>query len=123
MIQDILDTISDTAFKTLDKITQEIQIDVLHVHEDMAGKSGPLCGPRQIKKFISPYYRNIWELMKDRGTVLFDQDSDGDMNPVIDCFIEAGVNCMHPMEPAANMDIVKSARKVWKATSLLWRNR
>ena len=28
------------------------------------------------------------------------------MNPVIDAFLGAGVNCMHPMEPAANMDIV-----------------
>jgi uroporphyrinogen-III decarboxylase len=26
---------------------------------------------------------------------------------VIDAFLDAGVNCMHPMEPAANMDIVK----------------
>ena len=29
------------------------------------------------------------------------------MNAVIPAFLEAGVNCMYPMEPAANMDIVK----------------
>jgi uroporphyrinogen-III decarboxylase len=28
------------------------------------------------------------------------------MNAVIDSFLDAGVNLMHPMEPAANMDIV-----------------
>jgi uroporphyrinogen-III decarboxylase len=33
------------------------------------------------------------------------------MNPVIDAFLDAGVNCMHPMEPAANMDIVKVREK------------
>ena len=33
------------------------------------------------------------------------------MNPVIDAFLDAGVNCMHPMEPAANMDIVAIRRK------------
>jgi uroporphyrinogen-III decarboxylase len=32
-------------------------------------------------------------------------------NPVIDAFLEAGVNCMHPMEPAAGMDIVKVREK------------
>jgi len=30
---------------------------------------------------------------------------------VIDSFLEAGVNCMHPMEPAAGMDIVKVREK------------
>ena len=42
---------------------------------------------------------------------MFDQDSDGDMNPLLDVFLEAGVNCMHPMEPAANMDIVAVRQK------------
>jgi uroporphyrinogen-III decarboxylase len=80
----------------------------------MAGKSGPLAGPSQIREFIRPYYRKIWDLLHDRGAQLFDQDSDGDMNPVIDAFLDAGVNCMHPMEPAANMDIVKIREKYGK---------
>ncbi len=77
----------------------------------MAGKSGPLAGPKQIEEFIAPYYRRIWDLLAGRGTRLFDQDSDGDMNPVIPAFLEAGVNMMHPFEPAANMDIVEIRRK------------
>jgi uroporphyrinogen decarboxylase len=50
-------------------------------------------------------------MLADRGARLFDQDSDGDMNAVIPAFLDAGVNCMHPMEPAANMDIVKIREK------------
>ena len=107
LIHDILATIGDTAFRVLDEVSQKVQIDVLSIHEDMAGKSGPLAGPTQIEEFIKPYYRKIWDLLETRGTRLFDQDSDGDMNHVIPAFIDAGVNCMHPMEPAANMDIVK----------------
>lgn len=107
LIHDILNTIADTAVRVLDRVTQTVQIDLLSVHEDMAGKSGPLAGPRQVEEFIAPYYRRVWDLLSERGTRLFDQDSDGDMNAVISTFIEAGVNLMHPMEPAANMDIVK----------------
>ena len=33
------------------------------------------------------------------------------MNAVIPAFLDAGVNCMHPMEPAAGMDIVEVRRK------------
>ena len=107
LIHDILQTIGDTAFKVLECVSAAVQIDLLFVHEDMAGKTGPLAGPTQVVEFIAPYYRRIWDLLQDRGALLFDQDSDGDMNPVLDAFLNAGVNCMHPMEPAANMDIVK----------------
>ncbi|MBM3302452.1 MAG: hypothetical protein FJY85_21180, partial [Deltaproteobacteria bacterium] len=111
VLHDILRTVGDTAFKVLERVSAAIKIDLLFVHEDMAGKSGPLAGPVQIKEFITPYYRKIWDLLQERGARLFDQDSDGDMNPVIDAFLDAGVNCMHPMEPAANMDIVAIRRK------------
>lgn len=107
LIHDMLETIGETAFKVLERVTAIVPVDMLSVHEDMAGKSGPLAGPVQIREFIVPYYRRVWDLVQSRGARLFDQDSDGDMNPVIEAFLEAGINCMHPMEPAANMDIVK----------------
>jgi uroporphyrinogen-III decarboxylase len=107
LVHDILDTIGDTAFRVLDRVSSTVPVDMLSVHEDMAGKSGSLAGPRQIQEFIAPYYRRIWDMLAERGAHLFDQDSDGDMNAVIPAFLEAGVNCMHPMEPAANMDIVQ----------------
>ena len=107
LIHDILNTIGGTAFRVLDRVSATVQIDLLSVHEDMAGKTGSLAGPKQVNEFIKPYYRRIWDMLADRGARLFDQDSDGDMNGVIPAFLDAGVNCMHPMEPAANMDIVK----------------
>lgn len=107
LVHDIVDTIGETAYRVLDRVSRSVQVDLLSVHEDMAGKSGPMAGPRQVREFIAPYYRRIWELLASRGVRLFDQDSDGDMNAVIPAFLDAGVNCMHPMEPAANMDVVQ----------------
>lgn len=114
LIVDILHTISETALKVFDQVTSQLQVDRLFVHEDMAGKSGPLFGPRQVRDFILPYYRKVWDFLAERGVRLFDQDSDGNMNPVIDVFLDAGVNCMHPMEPAAGMDIVQMREKYGK---------
>ena len=111
LICDMLQTFGDTTERVLDRVSSSVQVDLLSVHEDMAGKSGPLAGPRQVREFFVPYYRRIWDMLADRGARLFDQDSDGDMNPVIDVFLDAGLNCMHPFEPAANMDIVKTRRK------------
>jgi Uroporphyrinogen decarboxylase (URO-D) len=111
VIHDILNTIADTALKVFERVTSEIQVDILGVHEDMAGKSGPLWGPDQIREFIKPYYLKCWNFLRDRGARIFDQDSDGDMNPVIDAFLECGLNSMYPMEPGSNMDIVKIRAK------------
>jgi hypothetical protein len=114
LIHEILDTIGQTAFRVLDRVTARVPIDLLFVHEDMAGRSGSLAGPVQIREFIAPYYRRVWDRVAERGARLFDQDSDGNMNAVIPAFLDAGVNCMHPMEPAAGMDIVEVRRKYAK---------
>jgi uroporphyrinogen-III decarboxylase len=114
LVHDILETIGNTAFQVLERVSRTVPVDLLSVHEDMAGKSGPLAGPRQIEEFIAPYYRRVWDILAERGAQIFDQDSDGNMNPVIDAFLAAGVNCMHPMEPAAGMDIVQVREKYGK---------
>ena len=86
-MQDIMNTISDTTFKVLDKISNEVVIDELYVHEDMAGKSGSLIGPNLIIQHIKPYYRKVWDMLSSKGTKLLTQDSDGNMNSVIYSFL------------------------------------
>jgi hypothetical protein len=107
LVQDIVQTISDTVCQVLDRVSQALVIDLLSVHEDMAGKSGPLAGPRQVKQFMQPYFRRVWELLQSRGARLFELDSDGDINAIIPALLDCGVNLIYPMEPAANMDIVQ----------------
>ena len=107
LIADMLRTIGDTAMTVLDRVSKTVTVDMLSVHEDMAGKSGPLAGPRQAREFIAPYYRRVWDMLADRGARLFGQDSDGNISDVIEPFLEAGLNLMYPMEPAAGMDIVQ----------------
>ena len=111
LVRDILDTISKTNVKVLEKITKYITIDQLSIHEDMAGKTAPLIGPNIVNEYLRPYYRASWDIVKDSGTKLFCQDSDGNMNQVIDAFIDCGVNIFYPCEPAGDMDIVRLREK------------
>lgn len=111
LMQDMMDTITNTACKVLDRISDKLVIDNISVHEDMAGKSGPLAGPNLIEEFIKPYYRSVWDMLSAKGTKLFCQDSDGNMDSVVDAFLDCGVNIMYPAEPAAGMDIVKLREK------------
>ncbi len=119
LMHDILDTLRETSVNVIERVTERLTIDQLFVHEDMAGKSGPLIGPRHVVEFIAPYYRACSDVVFDRGTRLFNQDSDGDMTPVLDAFLDCGVNVMHPFEPAAGMDIVAVRRRYGNRTAIL----
>ncbi|MCK4752028.1 MAG: hypothetical protein KAS75_01180 [Planctomycetes bacterium] len=119
MICDILGTVRDTSMKCLEQVCEHITIDQLFVHDDMAGKNGPLIGPTQVKEFIYPYYRPCWDLVSSHGTKLFNQDSDGDMRPVLDVFLDCGINVIHPCEPNAGMDIVELRKKYGNRLAML----
>ena len=111
LIEDMMTTFTDTALKVLERVGEIVPIDNLCVHEDMAGKSGPLIGPNLISEFIAPYYQKVWDCARSYGAKIFSQDSDGNMNPIIDAFLDCGVNCFFPLEPAAGMDIVEIRKK------------
>ena len=118
LIEDMLSTMASTSLKVFERILDIVQIDCMSVHEDMAGKSGPLAGPTQIREFIKPYYRTVWDALSSGGGKLFSQDSDGNMNPVIDSFLECGINISYPCEPAAGMDIVEIKKKYGNALAV-----
>jgi uroporphyrinogen-III decarboxylase len=119
LLHDMLETIGSTAARVLGEVAAQVPIDILSVHEDMAGKSGPLWGPVQIQEFIRPYYRRVWDPLVERGARIFQQDSDGNMNPVIDDFLDCGLTCMYPCEPAAGMDMVALRQKYGKRLSFM----
>ena len=61
-----------------------------------------------MKRFVEGEDRSQSTLFPER---LDDYIAEDNPVRVIDAFIDAGINCMHPMEPAANMDIVQIRQK------------
>lgn len=111
MIHDMLNTFADTAVRVIEQACSIAPLDVLFVHEDMAGKSGPLFGPLQIREFFAPYYKKVWDAARAHGAKLFSMDSDGDMSPILDDLVECGLNCIHPLEPVGGNDMVELRKK------------
>ena len=114
MLTDMLETFTDTAVRVIERVGEIVPIDYVGVHEDMAGKSGPLFGPAQIREFFRPYYSRVWEAAKAYGAKLFSQDSDGDISPILGELIDCGLNCIYPMEPVGGNDIVELRKKYGK---------
>jgi hypothetical protein len=111
LIHDILEALRQTAVGVLERVADRMTIDQLSVHEDFAGKSGPMMGPKQIQTFLRPYYRAAWDVAKAGGARIFQQDSDGNVSAVLADLLDCGLTSIIPMEPAAGMDIVEVRRR------------
>ncbi|MEX0332366.1 MAG: uroporphyrinogen decarboxylase family protein [Puniceicoccaceae bacterium] len=106
MVRNILETVGEMQARCLEQAIEISPVDILFVHEDFAGKSGPLVGPNHIRETFKPYYEQLWSIARSGGARLFDLDSDGYIDPVVDVLLECGINCLHPVEPGAGSDIV-----------------
>jgi hypothetical protein len=119
LLRDMLDTFAELNRWILTEVVAVVPVDQLSVHEDFAGKSGPLIGPNVIDEFIAPYYQDAWQIVRSAGAELFQLDSDGNINPVIDALMAGGVNSILPNEPAAGMDIVALRAKYGASLKLV----
>lgn len=111
LIHECLEFLTDFALGVLQRALSEVAFDFVIIHEDMAGKGGPLMGPKLFSEFLLPHYRRYVGFLKAHGVRLVLVDTDGDHNVLIPVFLEAGVDGFTPMERAAGMDPVRTRQE------------
>jgi len=66
--------------------------------EDMCYNAGPLLGPQHFKRYLVPQYRRITDVLLAHGVDVIWVDCDGCIDQLLPLWLEAGVNCMFPVE-------------------------
>jgi uroporphyrinogen decarboxylase len=92
------------AIRLFSRALREVKFDFYYIHEDMAGKGGPLMGPQLFREFLLPCYTQFIAFLKSQGVEIVLVDTDGDFTALIPIFLEAGVDGFGPIEIAADMD-------------------
>lgn len=90
---------------------ENLRIDVIGYHEDMAYKNGSMISPDLFREFMSPYYKKTFEQSEKMEVRLHFMDSDGNIEELIPLWAETGIRIMSPMEVAASMDPVRLRKK------------
>ncbi|MCC7406969.1 MAG: hypothetical protein IT442_02785 [Phycisphaeraceae bacterium] len=75
-----------------------IRPDACGIWEDMCFNAGPLLSPQHFKQFLVPQYRRITDLLHSIGVDVVWVDCDGCIDQLVPLWLEAGVNCMFPIE-------------------------
>jgi uroporphyrinogen decarboxylase len=85
-------------------------VDGFFFGNDFGTQKGLLCGPRQFERFIMPWFGRFTEQGHRHGYQVV-LHSCGSIHDVIGRLIDAGVDCLHPLQArAANMDADTLAR-------------
>jgi uroporphyrinogen-III decarboxylase len=113
LIHEIMDFCAEFQIEALHRALNEIDPppDSATISEDMAYKWGPMISPKMVREFMLSPYRRATGFLRDHNVDIIIVDSDGNIEPLIPVWLEAGINGVSPCEVAAGMDPVALRRR------------
>ena len=85
-------------------------IEAVFSGDDIAFKGGPLLSPKWFATHYMPRMKRVVDAYHRRG-ILVNFHSDGNLTPIMDGLVEAGIDVLNPIEVAAGMDIALLHRR------------
>ena len=111
LIHEMMDYLTNFWLTIYKKVLADVQIDHIHIWEDMSGKNGPLISPTMFREFMMPNYKKIVAFAKENNIPVVSVDTDGNMDILMPLLEESGINFVLPFEVQAGCDIVDLRRK------------
>lgn len=75
--------------------------------DDLAFNSGTLLPPRMMERLVFPYYKQIVREIKAYRDVPVFAHSDGNLNAIVEKYVECGFDGLQSLQPSAGMDIAR----------------
>jgi uroporphyrinogen decarboxylase len=79
-------------------------LSVIRTSDDLATQRGPMMSPATYRKMIQPYHRRFFASIKQYTDAKIFYHSCGNVVPLLDDLIEAGVEVLNPVQVAAFAD-------------------
>jgi len=106
---ELSDMISEYKCRVLDRAAI-VGADILLTGDDYANRKGPFVSSSMFRKFILPYLKRAVDIAKRRG-LPFIKHTDGNIWSIIDMIVSTRIDGLHPIEPAAGMDIMEVKKR------------
>jgi uroporphyrinogen decarboxylase len=120
LIQEIMDHLTSLALIYLQRpLARGIQFDLAAMWEDMCFNHGPMLQPRLFEEWMVPRLSRITGLLAEHGCDVVFVDCDGNINELVPLWLDAGVNCMFPLEAQSGTDPVRLREKYGQRVLLM----
>jgi hypothetical protein len=111
MVRDMMTTLTNLWLALYEQVAAEVQIDHIHIWEDMSGRQGSLISPAMVEEFMMPCYDRITAFARAHGVRIVSVDTDGDCSQLVPIFLKHGINMVFPFEVQAGNDIREYRRQ------------
>lgn len=111
MVRDMMKHMTSLWISLYERVAAEVQIDHIHIWEDMSGRQGSLISPAMVQEFMMPCYDRIADFAESAGVRILSVDTDGDCAELVPIMMEHGVNMFMPFEVQAGNDILAYRRQ------------
>jgi len=106
-VRDVSRTFTTQMLRNFDAVMATgIEPDGLWIYGDMAFKTATMCSPDMYRDLIWPDHKRLADWAHSHNMKMI-YHTDGDVNGVLDMYVEAGFDALQPLEAKANMDIRK----------------
>ena len=105
LAHEIMDHITTLYLTVWEQVVEDIQVDVIHLWEDMCYVAGPLISPKMWEEFLGPNYRRIRAFADAHHIPVISVDTDGQPERITPAMIQTGVTLLFPLEVAAGCDV------------------
>jgi len=79
-------------------------IEIVATTDDVANAAGPLIRPSVYFERIGPAFRKVVRGYRELGCRVI-KHCDGNMLPLVDFWIDCGIQCLDPIDPGAGLDL------------------
>ena len=106
LVEEIVETLANLYYDQLEKALRYIEPDFAGGWEDICFRNGPMISPQMFREIVGPHLKRVCDLLRRHGCDVIWTDCDGDVNPLIPVWLDAGLNCMFPLEVQGGSDPV-----------------
>jgi uroporphyrinogen decarboxylase len=104
LFREFLERAVDYNLALAGRAVREFGIEIVSTTDDVATNHGMLIRPEVYFDVIGPSFQRVIQGYKDLGLKVI-KHCDGDCSAVIDFWIEAGIDCLDPIDPGAGFDM------------------
>ena len=108
-IRDMAEVQTGIILRVFDAVLAEgVRPDGLWIYGDMGFNHSTVCSPAMYRDLVWPSHKRMADWAHERGMRVI-YHTDGRVSGVLDLYVEAGFDCLQPIEAKAGMDIRKFA--------------
>ena len=85
-------------------------IQIVATTDDVATGRGPIIRPKVYAEMVLPHFKEVIQGYKSLGLIVI-KHSDGDIRPYLDGWLEAGIDCLDPIDPGGGLDMAEMKEK------------